>query len=861
MKHIALALHLVLLPFIGLAAHVDPATAHGIAQHFLQGTSVRGVNGQPVSLALAYRIGSEGINGSVAATDHYYVFNVQNGDGFVIIAADDAVTPVLGYSDQNDYDPDRLPTNLAKWMGRYQQAIAAAISSQASADNGLQQRWAALNEGPLEATADDRSVNPLLQTNWNQAPYYNALCPGNSVTGCVATAMAQIMKFWNHPANGTGFHSYAHQNYGTLSFNYASTEFQWGNMPNSINGPNNAIATLMYAAGISVDMDYSPEVSGAWVISSHTGTPPNCAEYALKTYFGYDANAQGLARDAYSDVAWVNLLKNELDNGRPVLYDGFGTGGGHCWDLDGYDNNNLFHANWGWGGSYNGYFAISDMSPGGVGIGGGNGGFNAGQEAVIGIHPPGGGAQTSDLQLYANVVPSANPIYYGQGFSVTTNIYNAATSTFNGDYCAALFDAQGTFVDYVEVLTGNSLPAGYVYNPPGLTFTSAGSFTYLPGDYRIGIFSKPSGGNWQMVAEAGAYTNLVPFTIVNPNDVEMYAAMNVTTGTPMTSGANVNVTLDVANYGFSDINAVFDLSLYNMDGSFATTIATTNSLALCSNCHFIGGLYFNNPALNASAGSYLMALLYSTDNGSSWQLVGSTDHSNPVIVTVQAPGIGPDIYENNDTYAASYLFTPSFTNNVASVNTTGSNCHVGTDDDFYGVNLPAGYEYTISARLHDAYNSGNGNTYSLDALFSTTTDGTNWSGPFDDIMPNSFSASGGDPLRFHVAPYFEGQTGTYLLDIDISRAPVGIGTSAMRTGLRLMPNPAMDRLVIEREEASPLLSVEAIDAAGRRIPLRPEPTSALRSVVNVEQLAAGAYRLQVRTDNGVQMQGFIKCDR
>ncbi|MBK7113736.1 MAG: C10 family peptidase [Flavobacteriales bacterium] len=167
-----------------------------------------------------------------------------------------------------------------------------------------------------------------MQTTWNQAPHYNAQCPGGSVTGCVATAMAQIMKFWNHPATGSGFHQFNHPQYGTLAANFGGTTYAWGSMPNNVSSANSAVATLMYHCGGGVDMQYSPEVSGAWVIQSHSPSTDHNAEYALRTYFGYRSTLSGVARENYAQAQWIDLLRTELDAGRPILYDGFGDGGG-----------------------------------------------------------------------------------------------------------------------------------------------------------------------------------------------------------------------------------------------------------------------------------------------------------------------------------------------------------------------------------------------------------------------------------------------------------------------------------------------------------------------------------------------------
>jgi hypothetical protein len=235
--------------------------------------------------------------------------------------------------------------------------------------------WVNLLDGRKNVSVST-AVSPLVQTKWDQSPYYNNLCPYDNskgertVTGCVATAMAQVMNYWEYPKKGTGFHSYNHSKYGTLNANFGSTTYDWANMPNELTSSSstvqkNAVATLMYHCGVSVDMDYnvsSEGGSGAYVISSRSPVT-HCTEYALKTYFGYKTSIQGVQKADYTTTNWKNLLKAELDASRPIVYAGFGDGG-HCFVCDGYDNNDYFHFNWGWGGLYDGYFALNALIPG-----------------------------------------------------------------------------------------------------------------------------------------------------------------------------------------------------------------------------------------------------------------------------------------------------------------------------------------------------------------------------------------------------------------------------------------------------------------------------------------------------------------
>ncbi len=219
---------------------------------------------------------------------------------------------------------------------------------------------------PIRFSRDFDNVDPLLSTLWNQGTYYNQLCPtdpngpgGHVWAGCVATAMGQVMKYHDHPDQGTGSHSYYAAGYGTQSANFGVTTYEWSSMPNQINSNNLPIATLLYHLGVSVDMQYSPNGSGAY---------SSDARDALVDYFSYSPNAQLLPKNSFPIETFIYKLQNELNLNRPVYYSGSGSGGGHAFVCDGYQGDDYFHFNWGWSGYGDGYFYLNNLNPGGVTI-------------------------------------------------------------------------------------------------------------------------------------------------------------------------------------------------------------------------------------------------------------------------------------------------------------------------------------------------------------------------------------------------------------------------------------------------------------------------------------------------------------
>ncbi|PKL85904.1 MAG: hypothetical protein CVV22_05060 [Ignavibacteriae bacterium HGW-Ignavibacteriae-1] len=848
------------------AKPIDEFTAKQVGQTFLTGATNSLAFKNSVNLDLIYKSSSSNrsTTAKVLKTTFFYVFNAGT-NGFVIVAADDQVFPILGYSDEGAFDPSNIPQNAQKWFEEYKSQIRYVIDNNIAATQEIQEEWnnyLSSNHNLLKVAA---SVNPLVQTKWDQSPYYNDLCPFDytanerTVSGCVATAMAQIMKFWNYPATGSGFHSYDHHTYGTLAANIGSTTFQWSAMPNYVNSSNNEVATLMYHVGVSVDMDYGIADNGgsaAFVISAKSAVE-HCSEYALKTYFGYKNTLQGVEREYYNDTQWINLLKGELDASRPILYAGFGSGGGHAFVCDGYDNSNFFHFNWGWGGAYDGYFLINSLNPSGLGTGGGTGGYNSGQQAVIGIEPP-QVEQTLNIGLYNYVNPSSNTIYYGQSFDITTNIVNSGTITFNGDLCAAIFDDQYNFIDFVEVLTGYSLQGGYAYQND-LVFSNSSLLSMLPGTYYVGIYYKPADGNWIQVSNNESYTNFAQMNVIYPNDIELNSSMNVTPSTTLTQGQSISVNYNIINDGTNTFSGYYGVGLYNLDGTLAQDIGIIEE----SNGLPPGYTYqspyltFDNASVSVSPGTYLLAAQHNPN--SDWQLTGSSYFQNPIRVTVQAPSLTPDQYENNDTFVQSHSLPINISNNTATKNTQGSNLHNGADNDYYSINLASGYDYTISAILFDSFSSEDEDIYTVDALFSYSTDGSTWSDAYDDYMTGDIKINNGGIVYFHVAPYFAGETGSYLLDLSINRTPTtSIEDIEVADLIKIYPNPAKDFVTIDLNQfADQVLQINLLNVTGQIISSENVANTGKSIKLPLQGLADAVYFIEIHTSEGIISKKII----
>lgn len=392
MKKTLLVFAMLLLGLSVVAKPVDQATAARVATNFWNAHRDAGVKPQTTTMSLfAYE-----------DFDAFYVFTPNNAAGFVIVAADDRVTPVLAYSFRNPFSDEN--ENARYWLGVYQEQIAQWRNVEAGGSDEVSAQWKAYltsseSDDPLPLTA----VAPLVTTQWSQSPYYNDLCPYDAqyqqraVTGCAATAMAQVMKYWSFPTHGWGSYSYVEDDYGTLSANFGATTYAWNNMPAQLSAAStaaqrNAVATLMYHCGVAIEMDYGVGGSSAYLSRWDLDYPS--VESALMRYFGYNENLHNEDRDDYTDAQWKAMIKAELDASRPVLYRGQDTSGGHAFICDGYNTaETQFHFNWGWSGYCDGYYALSNLAPSIGGTGGNTSGtYNMYQSALFGVMPGNGPA-------------------------------------------------------------------------------------------------------------------------------------------------------------------------------------------------------------------------------------------------------------------------------------------------------------------------------------------------------------------------------------------------------------------------------------------------------------------------------------
>ena len=425
-KQFLLMLVLCLTASLTWAERIDVATARKVAGSVAQREGVTSGLRSASDLSLVYaaapgQSGSALRSGTMEGSADYFVFNFPGEKGFAIVAGDNRVRPVLGYSDKGSFDPDKLPENLRGMLAYYQDQITWANDKGIEATPDIAAEWSRLMSGTALRVAGEPVL--LRTANWSQGEPYNRQTPiikgEHAVTGCVATAMGIIMKYHEYPIRAVNPPEW---NYYSVDGRYQGfqltyDDYDWANMLDTYTSTSyndtqaDAVAELLYHCGANVGMKYTLKESG---------TPTVFVARALSDVFGYSHSIRYLQKDDYRWEEWKEMLKSELDAGYPVIYDGQSNSSGHAFVCDGYNNEELYHINWGWGGLYNGNFVLSLLDSKGNGLG-----YSEGQGMLLNIRPE----QTGE-RYYMR--PSLRNAYY-------TKSGNSASVSFDFEYFA-LYD-------------------------------------------------------------------------------------------------------------------------------------------------------------------------------------------------------------------------------------------------------------------------------------------------------------------------------------------------------------------------------------------------------------------------------------
>lgn len=482
----------------------------------------------------------------------YFIVN-SDDQGYVILSGNNQVKPILGYSDSGSFDPQNVPPALKDWLTWKENELNYILQNDIAGSDAVRMEWNNLVSGS-ETYATGSGVEPLLSTLWSQGTYYNDLCPSDASSdysnkkvpvGCGATAMAQVMAYWKFPDTGTGSHSYTpstHPEYGLQTANFGTTTYLWDAMPDYVSSASNAVATLMYHLGVSVNMNYGPDGSS---------TTNNSVNNAFSTYFKYKNTLSNKVKSSYTTDAWNTIIKQELDKRRPVIYRGDDNTGnsGHMFVCDGYNADNYFHINWGWSGSYNGYYSFQNLTPE-------NMDYSYNQIAITGIEPS---------VSMASVSPAALNIGYSSGsnktFNIASNVSWTATSNqswlgvsvTSGTGCclvtvtASTSNMSGSVRTATVTISASGIPAKTV------TVTQQPYSTALPNLFSM----KPSTWDDKIVVSKVKDTNTSSTGLLNSDTI--YIDINVANISNYNSGAFYNTLYldgtELMTFYFSELKA------------------------------------------------------------------------------------------------------------------------------------------------------------------------------------------------------------------------------------------------------------------------------------------------------------------
>ena len=488
-----------------------------------------------------------------------YVYS-KDDSSFMILSADDQTEAMLAYGD--NFNGEINPT-LQWFLGEYSKEIE-------SLRNNPQPRMVTLTTTASEKAA----IAPMISTKWNQADPYNRMCPedanGRSMTGCVATTMAQIINYHKLPAgNGTGAASYQ-WNGQTLSFDFANNSFDWDNMiniydSNATEQQINAVAELMFACGVSVEMEYTSSASGA-----ATRDVPK----ALFSYFGFDKNIHVESRSLYTIQNWNDFIYSELEANRPVYLSGGNAKSAHAFVCDGYSSDNFFHINWGWGGMSDGYFKLSALDPESQGIGGSSSGYNMYLEAVVGIQPPVEGSDYfKEITIAEELSPVTATLSLGSYTFVKGGFYNTGSTELSCDF-GFIIENVATGETRTTAQGSDVLPVGYGYQQLYLFLPAnleEGNYKVYPawGTYPEGSYQL----EWKKMRCNNNYSNYLNMSVsgkvatIYPGERIVIKMEDEQINSSIYIGHEASITGNLTNFSSKDYYGPIYAALYSGDGT------------------------------------------------------------------------------------------------------------------------------------------------------------------------------------------------------------------------------------------------------------------------------------------------------
>ena len=667
-KHMKKSYLLLLMLFVSIVAMGGPVTPDEARQKIAKFMSPRRAGAVSESalklVATSHYLAQEDV---MAAS--YYVFNVGESQGYVIAAADDWVPAVLGYSDKGKFDPQNMPDNMKAWLQSYDDQMKY------------------LSEHPEAAapqkTVTGSSINPMLETEWNQGYPYNMFCPMDGskqcVTGCVATAMAQVMFFWKYPkqtaAEIPGYTSSTKKI--EMPAIAAGSSIDWDNMLPKYNGSESdtqqeAVAELMLLCGTAVQMDYTASSSGA--ASSRVAD-------AWLDWLDYDAATKYENRSKYRLAAWNQKVYDELKVGRPVLYSGQSSGGGHAFVIDGYGGDDYFHVNWGWGGGSNNYFLLSILDPGssaGIGASSSTDGYSFGQGAIFGAQPNTGQSPVVKVVMTTTQVRSDLGSEFTRSattedFSVDVsfNCWNWTGDTHSFDLGCGVFNTDDQLVAaFADYYNPHNFEPNYGFNSKTIQVSfgagvSSGTYLLKPISRETGTDTWYANDRTDVNFLTASISDNTVMVSVPPEPVFGLTGSIAAAG-KQEVGAPLSLTASITNNGTlynGEIFLVVDDKMvggrhFDLDAgasddvvfTYTPTTDGTNNINICTR-EYSGGGYQYTPFITGSvtvaAAATANLSMYPTTKNAVYEDGKTYVKSDKVVINIEVTNNGSTDYDND----------------------------------------------------------------------------------------------------------------------------------------------------------------------------------------------------------------------
>lgn len=772
-----------------------------------------------------------------------YILNRTDGDGYIVIAADNLLPGLLGYSDSGNFDPTNIPASMSAWLKQYGRQLEYAIAT------GLQSS-ALANFGEWDA------VPPLCKSKWDQNKPYNNDCPDingtKAPTGCTATAMAQVINKHKWPVTGSGVNTYTpHYTDTPLTFDFGATTFDWANMKDSYgssytDAEAQAVATLMAACGNASLMEYGEYESGAY---------PYDAVYGMVNYLGYDKSAVLAERDFYPAAVWNEMLYTELSNGRPVIYGGYTSGNaGHTFIIDGYDGKGYFHVNWGWGGMSDGYFLITALDPEEQGTGGSSAGYNFYQDAVLNVMPAREGSDYQLVVMLDGIFTTAKTAY-----PRSANIEFASDS--EGFYKAFTLSDQnctlginitptegGETVFYpgstlkFEATYGNPIISGYKrFRLPASSLPESGSYIVTPA-YRF------NDEVMDVAVRVGKQKSLVMTCSgvgVKFEEIPLERELSATglkLDTPLYSGKNCSVSATITNHGEEFLGMV-SVGLLNSNGAAIAWLDGVNinltdgeSTDVMFSGIFMNG---NNPV---APGEYVINVYDEKGNLLNPEpldvVVLETPSGTPVFTSSYKV---PEYYSGNGTSSSPYLIGDSFECGL-SIDVTS-----GLFED-----LVALYAYYADDNSEAVFGEGSNfyNTFFVGEGSSQTKSYSLDTSLLDLDRTAYIMSYGWTSDWVHTSSAWFGK------ELYLKRTANGVDGITKDARSELYPNPADSHATVTAK--STIRNVGIFGIAGNLVKEIRVSSGESSAEIDLRGIPSGHYIVTVMTDNGIERHRLIK---